>query len=58
MCHLQLLHTFGILKKITEIKHSQSKFKNGRVYLKALYSNCKQNHLKGSVVLPLFHRLI
>ena len=37
MCHLQLLHTFGILEKYWT-NPSQSRFKKGRVYLNALYN--------------------
>ena len=36
MCHLQLLHTFDILEKYGT-NRSQSRFKNGRFYLNALY---------------------
>ena len=36
MCHLQLLHTFRIIKKY-QTNRSQSWFKNGRFYLNALY---------------------
>ena len=36
MCHPQLLHTFRILEKI-QTNRSQSRFKNGRFYLNALY---------------------
>ena len=36
MCHLQLLHTFEILENFLT-NRSQSRFKNGRFYLNALY---------------------
>ena len=36
MCHLQLLHTFRIIEKY-QTNRSQSRFKNGRFYLNALY---------------------
>ena len=42
MCHLQLLHTFRILEKYWT-NRSQSRFKNGCIYLNALYITNPQN---------------
>ena len=42
MCHPQLLLTFGILEKY-QTNRSQSRFKNGRFYLNALYISINES---------------
>ena len=60
MCHLQLLHIFMYIytKYWTNRSQSQSRFKNGRLYLNAQYNRQtrKYEHVKSTLIWWMWHK--